>query len=222
MTTHRGLDGFLSFGGRLVAGTGPLVNGALVATDVLMDIDGTNLDGVVVPGDTFTLAGESGSPVHTVTVATGIKVVAVDAIANIGFTPAIAAGGVANNAVVTMISNSVAEAKMHKLTIAADELDTSSFNDAFRSSVAGLVKWNGTGVAWLDYGDSVQSAFIDKLMANTPTPAINGVLFGVADKKQFYGACALTGIDLAGGDIDGIVEITFTFSGNGSLLPDWN
>ena len=65
MANQRGQSGGLILGGLLVGS--PLVNGALSQSATTMDIDATSLTGVVIIGDTFTLAGESGSPTHTVT-----------------------------------------------------------------------------------------------------------------------------------------------------------
>ena len=106
MPNQRGQDGGLILGGLLVGS--PLVNGALIENDTTMDIDAVSLTGVVIVGDTFTLAGEAGSPTHTVT-GGPFYVAAGNAIASITFSTAVAAGGVANDAAVSFTSNSVAE-----------------------------------------------------------------------------------------------------------------
>src|SRR4051812_10958269 len=116
MATLRGMDGFLSLGGILVASAGPLVNGALIAAAQTLNLDGTALTGVVAPGDTFTLAGEAGTPVHTVT--GGFYIAAANAITGLTFTPGIAGGGVADNAAITFTSNAVGEARLWGLNAA--------------------------------------------------------------------------------------------------------
>lgn len=52
-------------------------------------------------GARFTVAGESGSPVHTVTARTGNPTTSID------FTPALATGGVLDDAVITFTSNQI-------------------------------------------------------------------------------------------------------------------
>lgn len=82
-------------------------NLAAAATDTDIDtivLNTTDTDLIPV-GARFTIAGESGSPVHTVTARTPTST---SPTTNIVFTPAIATGGVTDNAVVTFQSQQVA------------------------------------------------------------------------------------------------------------------
>lgn len=226
MSTYRGLDGFLAVGGVLSgAGAPPKLNGALAqgATSMNIDGNGSTLVGVVVAGDTFTIAGETGSPVHTVT-GTTFRTAVANAITGITFTPAIAVGGVADNAVVTFTSSSVVEAKAHTLNATQEVLDTTKFQDKWRTVKGGLAQWVGTGTAHLDKGDPKQSAIIDAIVAATPGFALNGVLFGLqlisTTVKQFYGGVVVSGMSVTA-ERGAIVEVTFNFEGTGEVLPNW-
>jgi hypothetical protein len=85
-----------------LAGTGAAAEvGAEAATD--LDIDTLVLNntdaGTTVPiGARFTIAGEAGSPIHTVTARTGVAPTT-----NVVFSPAIAAGGITDGAVITFL-----------------------------------------------------------------------------------------------------------------------
>lgn len=217
MANFRGMDGFLSLGGIIVASAGPLVNGALIATATTLNLDGTALTGIVAKGDKFTLAGEAGSPVHTVT-GGPFYVAAANAITGLTFTPAIAGGGVADNAAITFVSNSVAEVKVENVDASIEVLDDTVQGDQWATCVGGLAKWNGTGEAWLDYGDLRQKALID--LAGTAA-AVDAVLFGISSKKQWYASAMLSGFSISDSK-DAIVTVSFNFSGNGALLPNWN
>jgi hypothetical protein len=222
MSNYRGLEGFLAIGG-VLSGTGapPKLNGALTVGNTTMNIDGNGaqLIGVVVAGDTFTIAGEAGSPTHTVT-GGSFYVAAVNAIAGITFTPGIAAGGAADNAVVTFASNAIAEAKAHTLNVTLQVLETTHFQDRWRTIKGGLAQWVGTGTAQLDTGDARQATN----MQATPNLVVNGVLFGLQLAttllKQLYGGVVLSGFTITA-DKGAIVEVAFNFEGTGTILPNW-
>jgi hypothetical protein len=157
--TDRGQDGLLSLGGYLDGS--PLLNGALTEGLTQMDIDATSLKGVVIVGDTFTIAGESGSPTHTVTNGPFYVTVA-NEVNNIDFTPGIAAGGVANNAAVTFTSHSIAEITAWSLDeVTIEQADDTVKGDTHRTFKGGLASWRGSATALLDYGDADQATLID-------------------------------------------------------------
>lgn len=103
---RKGITQVAQLGGSLAGA--PFVNGAAIAgaTHISIDNNGAStLVGTIQPGDTFVIAGEAGSPVHTVT--GGPWMTVGNAIAAMTFTGAIAAGGVADNAAVTFTFTSV-------------------------------------------------------------------------------------------------------------------
>jgi hypothetical protein len=105
------------------------------------------LTGTVLVGATFTVAGEAGTPRHTVTgnnlTATG------NVITGLAFTPAAAAGGMANHAAVTFGAASTArgilqrEAAMLTGEFAADNVYQVPVFHAPASAITGLVAGDG-------------------------------------------------------------------------------
>lgn len=220
MANYRAQDGFFSFGGKLMATAGPLVNGALIAGAGSLNLDGTTLSGVVVVGDTFTIAGEAGAPVHTVT-GGPFYVAAANAINALTFTPGIAAGGVADNAAITFTNNSVAECKAHGFQSSVELLEDTVMGDPWKTFVAGVAEWGGTIDLQLDYGDPVQKRMIDDLLIATPTPAVPGVLFGFSNKKDVYGGCLISGIEITS-TTGALVMAKVSVKGSGRSGIDWN
>lgn len=218
MSNLRGQDGGLILGGLLV-GT-PLVDGALNAGETTMDIDAASLTGVVIIGDIFTLAGESGSPTHTVT-GGPFYVAAANAIASITFSTVIAAGGVANDAAVSFASNSVAEIRAWDLVAELEMIDDTVKGDTHRTFKGGLAKWNGSATAWLDYGDAEQAALIDAIASDPPDGTIAGLMFQAASGKTWYGAAELMNFTTESPEGTALVPVTFNFQGSGQVLPDW-
>jgi len=218
MSNFEGQSGGLILGGLLVGS--PLVDGALNAGETTMDIDATSLTGVVIIGDTFTLAGESGSPTHTVT-GGPFYVAAGDAIASITFSTVIAAGGVANDAAVTFASNSVAEIRSWALTTALEMIDDTVKGDTHRTFLGGLATWEGTATAWLDYDDAEQAELIDAIATDPPDGAIAGLMFQVASGKTWYGAAEIQNFRIDSPEGSAVTPVTFDFQGTGQVLPDW-
>lgn len=216
MATHRGMDGALVLGGILDGS--PLVNGALAQGATSMNIDAGSLNGVVFAGDKFTLAGESGSPQHTVT--GGPYVASGNAITGITFTPPIATGGVADNAAVTFVANSVAQILSWEMGAERDVLDASTMGDKWRKVVGGMARWSGEAEALLDYGDAKQKELIDKIATASPASADAGLILRAGTTKQFYGSALLTGFRVVG-DTGTLFRVSFQFSGSGSVLPNW-
>lgn len=218
MSTTRGQDGGLILGGLLVGS--PLVNGALLENDTTMDIDAVSLTGVVIVGDTFTLAGEAGSPTHTVT-GGPFYVAAANAIASITFSTAIAAGGVANDAAVSFTSNSVAEITAWSITAGLEMIDDTVKEDTHRTFKGGLAIWSGTATAWLDYLDTEQASLIDEIANDPPDGTIAGLMFQISSGKTWYGAAELSNFSTESPEGSALQAVSFDFQGSGQVLPDW-
>jgi hypothetical protein len=226
MATYRGVDCFLAVGGgHLDGNANPRVSAGQSAGASSLTINASStLTGVVMAGDTFTIAAESGAPVHTVT--GGPYVAVANSIGPITFTTVIAAGGVATNAAVTFSSASIVEAKAHRLRTAVDVLDTTKFGTAgYKSFIGGLVQWDGSGEANFDYGDPNQKAMVDKLSGASPAASTLAVMFGIisgaAATKQFYGVVAITQFEVTAA-VAGLVTAAYTFRGSGQLNVQWN
>lgn len=223
MAFYRGMSGYISLGGQLQGS--PLVNGALTAGAATMNIDATTLIGSVAVGDTFTLAGESGSPTHTVTNGP-FYLASSNAITGITFTPAIASGGVVDNAAVTFTSNAVSQVTNWSLNTELEELETTVMGDAWKTVVGGQASWRGSIGFRLDLGDTRQAALAAKILATTPTATVAALTLGVLRSstgpaiKQLYGAAILRNIQITA-QMGQIVNASAEFTGNGYVLNQW-
>lgn len=226
MATYRGVDGFLAFGGHLEGNLAPKVKTARNQGDTTLTLNATvTLVGVVAAGDTFTIAGETGTPTHTVT--GGPYIAAANECGPITFTTAIAVGGAAQDAVVTFASKTVVNAHIWTLRSAVDTLDTTAFGaSGYKSFVGGLVEWDGTGEAQFDYGDANQQAILDRLSgANPSSGSVSATMFGIIPSasllKQFYGNVAISQFQITT-NVREIVTAAFTFKGSGAITANWN
>ena len=216
MAIFSGKDGAFVLGGILDGS--PLVKGALSQGATQMNIDAASLIGVVLVGDTFTLAGESGTPTHTVT--GGPYVAVTNEIDNLTFTPAIATGGVTDNAAVTFAANSVSQVTKFDLAVDLENKQLVFMSDKWYRAIGTVGKWNGSAEVALDYGDLRQKAFIDAIATTTPNTAGFALVLRVATSKQFYGAVVGSGFRVTQGAGD-MVTAAFNFVGNGAVLPNW-
>jgi hypothetical protein len=225
MTTFRGVDCFLAIGGgHLDANPAVKLQQAEIAGASVVTLTATTaLSGVVMAGDTFTVAAEAGAPVHTVT--GGPYVAVANVCGPVSFSTVVAAGGVGIGAVVTLAASSIVEAKAHRFTSTLDVLDTTRFGTSgYKSYIGGLCEWAGTGGANFDYGDARQKALVDRLTGAAPGASTTAVMFGMiasaGHTKQFYGVVAITQFEI-NAQVAGLVEATYTFRGSGQFTVDW-
>jgi len=216
--TVRGQGGALILGGRLLGS--PLVDGALLENDTSLDLDGVGIAGVVAAGDTFTLAGEAGSPTHTVT-GGPFYTVSACAISSISFTPAIAAGGVADDAAISFDDNEIAE--LRSWTIDDNGLDLiqdTVKGDTHRTYKGGQARFSGSASAWLDYDDPAQAALIDEIASDPPDGTLACLLFQLGTGRYLYGGAIVRNV-VPGSPDTGLVPVGFTFIGTGQMLTAW-
>src|SRR5690606_4536709 len=118
----------------------PLVNGAVAAGQTSASIDGSSLTGVIRPGDKFTVAGQATE--HTIVTGGVVS----DGTANeipVTFTPAVPSGGWANNAVVTFVSNSIAQVKEWQADVSRPVLDPTVMGDVADRVDLDIPQWSG-------------------------------------------------------------------------------
>lgn len=217
--TYPGYGGLFVLGG-IVDGS-PRLNGALASSITTMSIDdnGTGtMAGVILGGDTFTIAGETGSPTHTVTAGTAFTIAGASC-TSITFTPAIATGGVSDNATLTFTSNSVAQIKGWELEVEHNILPTNYLGQKWEGNIGGLGAWRGKAEANLDYGATQQAALIDRFHGATPTMTNVGLVFRYGTSKNLYGYAVPKSIR-SQHPVAGIVGITFEFEGDSTLLKN--
>lgn len=216
MTTYRGMDGALVLGG-ILSGS-PLVNGAKIAGSLTLNLDAASLIGVIHTGDTFTVAGETGLPVHTVT--NGPYVAVANAVVGLTFTTVVAVGGIADNAAITFASNSMANVRSWGMNAALQILDTSAMGQKWRTVSGGTASFDGEAEAMLDGGDLKQLALLNAIATGTPPGLDAGMVFKSDLNKQFYGSCVCSNFRVVSAS-GALVLVRFSFAGSGAVLPNW-
>lgn len=226
MAYFRGDHGYVALGGQTNGSV--FVQGATSAGATSIDLygNGSTFMGAVAVGDTFTIAGESGLPVHTVTGGPFYLSDGAGHIADVQFTPGIATGGVLNNAIVTITSNAVAQVTQWSLQTTAEMIETTVMGaGGFKTYTGGLVSWTGASTCRLDYSDPRQAALIDKIMTNTPNVTVAALTFGVANDaspqlRQFFGAALLKDLSISG-QLGQVFSVSFNFQGTGTVSAQW-
>ncbi len=104
-------------------------------------------------------------------------------------------------------TNLTAGAKSWTLNWTNTPLDTTDFADnCAKTAIAGFTEWNATVVCNWD-------------AANTADPGDSATLtLKVTSALNYAGTALLTGITVNTA-VDGVVEATYTFQGNGTLTP---
>jgi hypothetical protein len=214
-TTYPGYGGLMVVGGILDGS--PLINGALASSLTTLALDGVTA-GVILGGDTFTIAGETGSPTHTVTAGLAF-LVANTSLTGLTFTPAIATGGVADNAAITFTSNSVAQMGQWELTVKRTVHKNAFFGEKWEGTIGGLASASGRCEGWLDLSDAKQSALASNLVATTPIATPIGLVFRYATSKNIY----LFGVPQnakVSAPVNGLVTVAFAFTADGTVLTN--
>jgi hypothetical protein len=135
----------------------PVLAAALAAGALSMNLErltGT-LTGTILAGATFTVAGEAGTPAHTVS--GGPYTLASNAVSGVTFTPAIAAGGAVEHAAVTFGAAHSAtgllqlEAAMLSGEFAGDNVGQVAYLLIPAASISGLLDGQGVLVGDVPY-----------------------------------------------------------------------
>lgn len=175
MPTVRGQYGYLATGGYLWSGT-PLVDGAVAEGGTTLHLKvavGQRLMGNVADGDTFTVAGVSGTytvamPAWRTSSPTTWHIRAkANRVIAIPFTPAAPVGGFPDGAAVTFGDRLMAQLLRWQLTRRQRVLPTTVMRDKHRSYRPGQPDWFSTADALFDYGDAEQAALVQELLAAT-------------------------------------------------------
>lgn len=212
MAKFRGSKGFISLGG-IVTGT-PLINGARPQGALTANIDGVTLTGVILKGDKFTVAGDA--QVYTISADVLITANA----AAIAFTPAVVpAGGWADNAAVTFVSNSLAQVRSFEVSVARPAIDSTCMGDSAQRTELDSPQLSGSIVCLMDYSDAEQAEAIDEAKADGDIGEI-GIVLGVALDKQIYAHVAATQATVRS-QRGQLVELALSVEGHGAIAFDW-
>ena len=215
MSTYRGSKGFVALGG--VVNGAPLVMGAVAQGASTATFDGTPLTGVLLKGDTFTVAGDP--QVYTVTQNAVIGLPAANRV-TVSFTPGVQrAGGWPDNAAVSFAAASLAEVRAWSATPSRPVLDRTVMGDTARRILLDVPQWTGTVECLLDYGDPEQKELIDAIKENGVLGDI-GVVLAAATDRHIYGHIRPTSAAITG-ERGALFTVSFSFEGEEGLALDW-
>lgn len=217
MSTFRGSKGQLALGG-LQAGS-PQLQGAVSqgATQATLDGGGGGLNGVILEGDEFTVAGDGNT--YTVTADAVISSNSV----TISFTPSVqVSAGWADNAAVTFTANSIAQVRRWEASPSREYLRTDTMGDNARTGTLDMPQWSGSAQALFDYSDPQQKSFVDEVKGNAAPSDVGMALQVAADpQKQLYGHIVAPQATVTA-EKGSLVTIEFTFEGEGQIAANWN
>jgi hypothetical protein len=114
--------------------------------------------------------------------------------------------------VVKVGSNAIGELRSWNLEHSSSTIETTSMGDDAITRVAGLKSWSGSADALWDEADTAQAALTAGASVSM-TFAGEGVSTG---DTIYTGTAIVTGISRSA-SYDGLVEVSFTFEGDGDL-----
>lgn len=215
MSMYRGSQGNAVLGGILV-GT-PLVQGAVANGASAATFDAATLTGVVRPGDTFTVAGDAQE--YTI-VTGGVVSQGTPNEVDVTFTPTVqAAGGWADNALVSFTNNSIAQVKEWGATPSRPVLDPTVMGDTAQRRDLDIPMWNGRVVVLFDYGDPEQKAYVDEILSNS-APSGLALTLVTYSERNLWGDIVPTSAQITG-RLGAYYMATLVFEGEGALAFDW-
>lgn len=220
MTAFRGSKGFVAQGG--VQSGSPQTKGTVAqgASTATLDGGGSALTGVLLEGDTFTVAGDA--QVYTIAADAVIGASVANEV-SISFTPTVqVAGGWADNAAVTFSANSLASVTRWEATVERPYIDKTVLGDAARTGTLDIPEWSGTIRMLLDDADPEQDNLINEAHQNNAVQNL-GVALVVAEgpMKQVYGHIVAPSLTITG-ERGAMVEAEAQFNGQDAVALDWN
>lgn len=117
-----------------------------------------------------------------------------------------------NDGSIEVGSNAVGELKSWSMSETASTKDTTVMNDTDRSYIGGIADRSGQGAGLLDDTDSTgQGALVvGSIVTLALYPEGN-----TSGKPEWTGSAVITAFDRTG-EMDGVVEFTFSFQGSGA------
>jgi len=219
MSTFRGIDGEVHIGGVISTGS-PQTKGAVAegATSATLDGGGAAMQGVVVPGDKFTVAGDA----TEYTVVTGGAVGA--SVANevaITFTPSVQlVGGWLDNSSVTFVNNQAVQARGWSADIVREMLEDSVLGDEGKTYEPEQVNWTGEITALFDYANQEQKDLFDAIVGSSPSE-LGVTLVTDLNKQTVFGQIRPNSVSDRSNKGE-LAIATFGFQGQGLPAINWN
>lgn len=217
MGRYKGSNGLVALGGQQEGS--PVIDGAVAqgASTATIDGGGSSLEGVILQGDEFTVAGDG----QTYTVTEDVVIGAQTANhADISFTPNVQpAAGWSDDTAVTFLANSLAQVEGWEAEVSRPYLEGTVMGDDARTGTLDQPEWTGSADVLLDDEDDEQSDLIDDIRQNNADVDF-GVLFEVAPEKVLYGHVVPESTQITG-ERGAWVTASFSFQGEGLLQPNW-
>ena len=121
------------------------------------------------------------------------------------------------NGSVTVASGAMGNAKAWSLDISQETVDTTDFgSSAWKESQATLKSWSGSITAIFDESGTAEGALQTGLTAGS-TVALDLQLGGGTGSYDKYSGSANITSQSVTNDVNGIVEVTFSFEGTGAV-----
>ena len=118
-----------------------------------------------------------------------------------------------NEGTILVGANVVAEIRSWSLDVSANIIDDSELADAWKTKKAGSKEWSGSIECFWDETDTLGQGAMDEGAEVTLNLHPEGNITG----DTFYtGSAIITGVNRSAG-VDGMVEVSFNFEGNGAL-----
>ena len=119
----------------------------------------------------------------------------------------------------TVGASTVTEAKSWSLDISQEVADVTSFNSSgWKESAATLKAWSGSITVIFDGGDDTgQAALIAGVTSGSSVALVlNTAATGAGTSEKFSGDAIITSMPITN-DVNGIIEVSFSFTGTGAL-----
>lgn len=220
MSAFRGSVGFVAQGG--VQDGSPQTDGAVAqgANQATLDGGGGGLTGVILEGDTFTVAGDA--QVYTVTSDVVIGASTANEV-TVEFTPGVQpSGGWDDNTAVTFSANSVAEVTRWEATPERPYINTTVLGDSARTGTLDIPEWSGSLRMLLDDADDQQSNLLNEVHENGAIQNLGAALvIEESPSKQVYGHIVATSAVVTA-ERGAMVEVEVSFNGEDAVAIDWN
>lgn len=118
---------------------------------------------------------------------------------------------------ITVGAGAMGNAKAWSLDISQETIDTTDFSsDGWKKSVAGLKSWSGSVTAIFDASGTAEGALQTGLTSGSDVTLSLQLGAGTGSYDVYSGEAKITSQSVTN-DVNGVVEVTFNFEGNGAL-----
>lgn len=118
---------------------------------------------------------------------------------------------------ITVEAGAMGNAKAWSLDISQETIDITDFgSNGWKESVAGLKSWSGSVTAIFDASGTAEGALQTGLTTGSDVTLALTLGGGTGSYDVYSGEAKITSQSVTN-DVNGVVEVTFNFEGNGAL-----